>query len=171
MLSIIRIAFVALLVTVSTTAFASSDIDADRPSALTFELLGRGGVYSFDYDYAVSEAVAVGAGLSAYSATVDNGAGNTVSASLVIIPVYLDYYFSPSNSRGFLTGGLDLVSGSVSFSDSGSGVIRGSGALPVIGGGYEYRADNGFIFRAAPYLLFGGGQVAFTIGLSAGVAF
>lgn len=138
-----------------------------NPSTISVELLGRGGVYSFDYDKMVSDSVALGVGLSYFSVSLFE-----TNVSAVIIPVYVNYYFSTTPSRGFLTGGADIVVASASDrSGIGLGSFTGTGAAGVVGGGYEYRGTSGFLFRAAPYLIVGTGGIAITAGFSFGVAF
>lgn len=134
-----------------------------RPNALSIELLGRGLLYSFDYDRSISDNFAVGAGIAGYS--VSSG---SASLSLLIIPVYGNYYFSPGPSRGFLTAGLDIVS--ASGSDS-SNTISASGAVPTLGGGFEYRGEGGFLFRFPVYVVFGQGSTQFWFGIGLGFTF
>ncbi|MEW6055446.1 MAG: hypothetical protein AB1540_02440 [Bdellovibrionota bacterium] len=134
-------------------------VATERPNAFSIEALGRAALYSFNYDRSVSESVGVGLGMSYWGASAGN-----IKASVLILPVYTNVYFSPHSSRGFLTGGLDLVFASAKVDDY---AFSGSGALAVLGGGYEYRGDGGFLFRAAPYILVGS-QVQIWGGLSFG---
>jgi hypothetical protein len=133
-----------------------------RRNAMSLELLGRGMLYSVDYDYQLTNNLALGAGASHYS--ISSG---SVGASAWIIPVYANYYLtdSTSGSRWFATGGANLIfaSGQV----DGDSKVSGSGIAGVLGAGYEYRADNGFLFRAAPYVFVGKASGAW-LGLSIG---
>lgn len=139
-------------------------VATSRPNALSVEILGRGGAYSLNYDHSMSDSVGLGVGFAYYGLNVDG-----VSASIAVIPVYVDYYFSPDNHRGFLTGGVDVVI--ISAKIDNWGAFKGSGALGVLGGGYEYRGDGGFLFRVAPYMMVGAGGVAVWGGISFGYAF
>jgi hypothetical protein len=141
----------------------SEGVSLDRPNAISIELLGRGGYYTFDYDYSVTDLIGLGVGIAAYNLT-----SNGNSASLFILPVYGNFYFQPGPHRGFLTAGLDIVSISGTLSGTTFGA---SGAAPVLGGGYEFRGEEGFLFRGAGYIVIGNSDVAFTIGLSFGYAF
>lgn len=131
-----------------------------RRNAMSLELLGRGFLYSFNYDYMVNNDLAVGAGVSHYS--VSSGDSN---ASAWIVPVYANYYLTSGKGRFFATGGANLMFASGSIGDDSK--VSGSGIAGVIGGGYEYRADNGFLFRAAPYVFVGKASGAW-LGLSLG---
>lgn len=119
-----------------------------RKNAMSLELLGRGLLYSFDYDRMVTDNLAVGAGASHYS--ISSG---DASAGAWIIPVYANYYLTGGNSRWFATGGANLIFASGNVGDDAK--VSGSGVAGVLGAGYEYRADNGFLFRAAPYVFVG----------------
>lgn len=136
--------------------------EVSRKNAISIELLGRGGIYTINYDYAFGNDVAAGLGLATWSASTTGA-----NVTLFIIPVYANYYFSSGASRPYLTGGLDIVTGSGALDTS---TFSGTGAVAVLGGGYEYRSDGGFLFRAAPYI-FVGAKLAFWIGLSFGFTF
>jgi hypothetical protein len=147
-----------------TSVAAANDNNLDSPelrrNAMSLELLGRGFLYSFDYDYMVNNDLAVGAGVSHYS--ISSGDSN---ASALIIPIYANYYFTSGKGRFFATGGANLMFASGNIGDDSK--VGGSGVAGVIGGGYEYRADNGFLFRAAPYVFVGKASGAW-LGLSLG---
>jgi hypothetical protein len=128
--------------------------------AVSLELLGRGLLYSFNYDYLVQENIALGGGLSRVS--ISSGSS---SASVTSIPLYANYYFtSGSPHRFFGTGGANILFASGRLTDDAQ--VSGSGLAGIVGGGYEYRGENGFLFRAAPYVLLGKAS-----GLWAGLSF
>lgn len=108
------------------------------------ELLGRGGVYSLGYDYGFHEKVSVGLGISVLSV-------NSVSA--ILVPVYANIYpLENTMHRLMLSVGVTPVFAS---RDPGGSLVEGKGLGFPIGVGYEYRGENGFIFRASPYLYVG----------------
>lgn len=163
-LSALLCGFLAFLAfSFSAFAYQEEETALTRPNIISFELLGRGVLYSFNYDRSINEMFAVGAGISGYSASSD---GET--ASLFLIPVYGNFYFSPGPSRGFLTGGLDIVAASATLAGD---TVGASGAVPIIGGGWEYRGSGGFVFRLPGYILIGNGGTLFWIGLGFGVSF
>jgi hypothetical protein len=144
----------------------------DRSNALSAELLGRGGLYSFDYDRMISNSIAIGAGVSYWGVT--DFVGDSIS--LAIIPVYANFYLNPGPNRFYLTAGMDLVVASATdsdgFGDGFGGSATGTGVMAVAGAGYEYRSPtSGFLFRVAPYLFVGAGGVAVFGGISLGYAF
>jgi hypothetical protein len=130
-----------------------------RRNAMSLELLGRGLLYSFNYDYLLKDNLALGAGASHYS--ISSG---DASAGAWIIPVYANYYLTGGNHRWFATGGANLIFASGNVGDD---KVSGSGVAGVLGAGYEYRGDNGFLFRAAPYVFVGkasGGWLGISLG-------
>lgn len=142
----------------------NSSVATQRPNAVYAELLGRGALYSIGYDRSLSENWAVGGGFSYFGAT-----SGGVSFSAFILPFYGNYYFSPGPHRGFISAGVDVVV--VSSSINNWGGISATGALGTLGGGYEYRGEGGFLFRAAPYVFLGQGGVRLWGGLSFGGTF
>jgi len=119
-----------------------------RRNGMSLELLGRGLLYSFNYDYLLNDNLALGAGVSHYSISSGNA-----SAGAWILPVYANYYLTQGTHRWFTTAGANLIfaSGNVGTEDK----VSGSGVAGVLGAGYEYRGDSGFLFRAAPYVFVG----------------
>ena len=83
-----------------------------RRNAMSLELLGRGFLDSFDYDYQVNNDLAVGAGVSHYS--ISSGDSN---ASAWIVPVYANYYLTSGKGRFFATGGANLMFASGSLGE------------------------------------------------------
>lgn len=129
-------------------------------NVVAFELLGRGLLYGVSYDRMISENVALGMGYSNWSA-----GSQDFRINFNIIPVYANYYFQPGSHRGYISGGAELISAKWDFDSSISTTYTdafgnkrtnagaASGVAPIVGGGYEYRGDGGFLFRATGYLL------------------
>lgn len=129
-----------------------------RQNAVTFELLGRGFLYSVNYDFSPIKELAVGLGFSYF------GSG---SANLILVPVFVNFYPVGETHRLMLTTGptFAMFSGKA---DSSS--IKGSGVAYNIGVGYEHRGESGFIFRGGPYFYMGQIQTVW-FGISGGFAF
>jgi hypothetical protein len=142
------------------------------------ELLGRGLVYSANMDYSVSKELSLGAGISGLSIG---------DVSIVPLPLYANFYVgNPAGEhRFFLTAGVTPLFASIDGSRTRGSTSefrlfdyddeqRASGVafLGTAGAGYEFRGNNGFVFRALPYLLVSPytGQAIMTFGLSVGVA-
>lgn len=141
---------------------AESAPSTSQKSAISMELLGRAGFYSFNYDYLIQSDLAIGAGFSAFS--IISGESNV---STRILPIYANYYFNEGKSRFFSTAGADLIL--VSGQAPEGNQIRGSGLAGTAGLGYEYKSAEGFLFRAAPYLMLGqmrGAWLGITLGYS-----
>ncbi len=141
---------------------AQDDVNSNdmRKNGMSLELLGRGLLYSFNYDRMVTDNIAVGMGVSHYS--ISSGDSN---ASAWILPVYANYYVTGGHNRWFLTGGADLAFASGNMGSDSK--VSGSGVAGVLGAGFEHRGDNGFLFRVAPYALVGkmsGGWIGVSFG-------
>jgi hypothetical protein len=171
----IKLLVTAALLALSAPARADWTHSPDDPypqprlTAMSVELLGRGGLYTLNVDHMLSDQFAVGVGFSYWTLS---DLFSTIN--VLIIPVYGNFYFNTGPHRAYLTGGLDIAY--VSASDTsglgdGLGSITASGVGVVLGGGYEFRGDGGFLFRASPYFVIGSGGVAVTGGLSFGYAF
>lgn len=140
------------------------------PTSVSVELLGRGMLGSLNFDQVINEDLAAGVGISTVST---NYPSSNVSAnqSAVMIPVYMNYYFSRTAGSLFGTAGLSLVTNSrdVQGLDSSVGNLRfpHSSVLPTFGVGYENRGDNQFLFRVTAYGMVGDkftGWLGFTFG-------
>lgn len=152
---------------VGAVPFYPNSVEAveERPNVLSIELLGRALVYSLDYDRAISSHVTLGLGISSWQASAW---WNNYTATVTVVPVYLNFYFSESPSRGYLTGGADWIS--VTQSGNNSNVFNNNGVAAVFGGGYESRSNEGFIFRASIYVI-AGQSISVQPALSLGYAF
>lgn len=153
-----------------------------RPWALQGELLGRGGFYSLNLEYAPMRAFAFGAGFSYQSVSA-----MSVTADIVTLPLYANYYpTSHPVHRLFASGGVTILSVQGKSDDiqmkaeaggqEANVLIRGldlvSATLPIpnFGGGYEFAHRGGFLFRGQ-LLLFYTGEITPTFGLAAGYRF
>ncbi len=156
-------------------------VSVRRPNTLSAELLGRGGLYSVNYDYSLGRFVSLGVGFSYWSlstAATSTSVGSinitspATSDTFTIIPVYTNIYFLSDRNRPYVSLGVDIVSTtSTNGSNSTLSAVSGSGTLPVIGAGYEFRGDGGFLFRGATYVLAGSKTQQITGGASFGAAF
>ena len=114
-----------------------------RRHVFSAELFGRGGPYSFNYDYAIAREVSTGIGFSLFP---QNG------HAVATFPLYLNYYPVGIFHRLLLTGGATLVFGGGEWH---SQLFRDNGVGFPFGVGYEYRGRQGFLFRAVPYFYVG----------------
>jgi hypothetical protein len=146
----------------------SLPVSLRRPNVFGVEVLGRGAAYSFTYDRSFADTFAFGAGFSYYDGLSVSGS----KVNLIVMPLYANVYFSKNSHRGFVTGGLDIakVTGPIAPNGFGTSVFDESGIFPVVGAGYEFRGENGFLFRIAPYLLVANGVHPW-LGLTFGGAF
>lgn len=122
------------------------------------ELLGRGIVYSLNYDRALNSKFNLGAGFTYYQ--WDNGG---LGIDMALVPIYAQYYFAGYNKhRGFLSATASIIyvkaevrSNFFSYTDNSPSNLlaraEGTAIAPNVGIGYEFRANNGFTTRLAAY--------------------
>ena len=129
-------------------------------SALTAELLGRGLLYTVNYDYNFIPNLAAGIGAGYISTT-----RNRVEASATLVPIYANAYLLTGKHRPFLTAGVTLISAKLSDDNE---TLQGNGNITTLGGGYELRTENGFLMRIAGYSVRSESQTMFWPGISFG---
>lgn len=144
--------------------------------------MGRGGFYSINAEYSPGRDFTFGAGFSYQSLSAMG-----VTADLITLPAYANYYFgAPSAHRGFATGGVTILSIQGKSQDisvkahageqeanimlRGMDLVSATLPIPNFGGGYEFAAHSGFLFRAQ-FLLLYTGQMNQTLGLAVGYRF
>ncbi|MES2962505.1 MAG: hypothetical protein V4760_01355 [Bdellovibrionota bacterium] len=160
------------------TSFRSMPVAGSRltKNNLSIEMLGRGGLYSLDYDRQLGRDVSMGLGFSNASLRMNADAYAAVNATLITVPIYGNFYFNDHRKHRFLgTGGVTIVSAkaeasvgvelapeakevALSFvndldlSTNASVVLP----MPVGGAGYEYKSTGGFLARASVYVVYVG---------------
>jgi hypothetical protein len=136
-----------------------------RKNSASLEIFGRALLYSLNFDRAISDHVTLGLGISSWDASAHWA---NYSAAITVLPFYANYYFSDSQSRGFISLGADLIKASQSGPNNET--FENSGAAAVLGGGYEYRDLSGFLIRLGAYLIVGR-SIDLNPSVSIGIAF
>ena len=148
-----RFGFVALAVMLSSSFARAEATRLTNPNSVNVEFLGRGLMYSVDYDRVVNDDIVAGVGIG--STTMRNQDGSDPGVSTILIPVYASYYFSRDQGSFYLTAGADIVTNSGALnglkSTFGGMNFNSNAVLATFGVGYENRSDAGFIFRVAAY--------------------
>lgn len=145
--------------------------------ALTVETLGKGGLYSLNYDYLTSLRSALGFGFSFQSLRA-NPAISDAEVQLITLPVYANFYFPFSAHRPFVSTAVTFLKIRATANVDASALFNGMSwtydpggeadkqtltvdkadlslhnkvdillAIPSLGAGYEYRTASGAIFR------------------------
>jgi hypothetical protein len=93
--------------------------------ALTVETLGKGGLYSLNYDYLASAKSAIGFGLS-YQSIRAQPTISDAQVQLITLPVYANFYFPFQEHRPFVSTAVTFVkahaTANVDFSNIFSGI-------------------------------------------------
>lgn len=143
------------------------------PSAVSVEMLGRAMLYSVNFDQVLNDNVAVGVGLGS-AATMFRGTEIDTDTAATFLPAYMNYYFLTEQGSPFITAGMTLITNHTSVKNfetkTGNLEIPSSNVMPTLGGGYENRGDNGFLFRGAAYLI-AGRKITPWLGFSLGFGF
>lgn len=146
---------IALLFTLGSTATFPYGALADA-NAVSVEILGRGLLYTFEYDRVIFSQWGLGAGISRSDGQVAEG--QDTGKSTLLLPIYANYYWTHLETGTFFAtfgitwvtsagevAGLQAVRGGVEFT--------ASPLLPTLGLGYEAREENGFLFRFSGYVM------------------
>lgn len=166
--------------------------------ALSVETLGKGGLYSLNYDYLASLKSALGFGFS-YQSIRAQPTVSDAQINLITLPVYANFYFPIQDHRPFLSTAVTFIKAHATANLDLSSVFSGMRltytsetedgqeltidkadfnmnnkvdlllAVPSVGAGYEYRTSDGAIFRIQA-LAFVYDQITPWAGLSFGVA-
>ncbi|MBN2416183.1 hypothetical protein JXO52_10090 [bacterium] len=159
----IAVISVVVLLAVSLTGTAGAQSRMNLKNDVGIELLGKGLVYTFTYQYMIANplGIEVGFGMLGGGSVDDN-------ATIMFIPVGGKFYLVPKNGSIFLAGGVTILSASI---DSGPFSDSASSSYGYAGLGFEYRSDGGFLFRGAAYGLIAEGGFFIWPGLQIGYAF
>ena len=148
--------------TVSICAFAlavlpfsvrAEHVRVTNPNAVSVEALGRGLLYSVDYDRVVSDDIVVGVGIGSTSMRTLGDVDAGISTAL--IPIYANLYLIRDGNSPFVTAGADIVTNSGQLaglkSTFGGMEFNSNAVLPTFGVGFEARTDAGFMARLTAY--------------------
>ncbi len=129
---------------------ATQETVKSQPNAVSFEIFGRAYSYSLDYDRAISDHISLGAGISSWES---RDWWHDYDATITVVPIYANYYFSQNPGRGFVSVGVDWISVTqAGFNDT---TFANNGFAAVAGGGYEIRDVSGFLLRLGGFLIVG----------------
>jgi hypothetical protein len=127
-----------------------NDVVQGRPNSATLEIGGQSLYYSLNIDHALNNHWTLGIGISYWE---DSNWWRSYQSSITVVPVYANYYFTEKQRRGFISFGADWINSSnPGYSNS---TFTNSGVAGVVGGGYEHRANSGFILRLGGSLIVG----------------
>jgi hypothetical protein len=151
---------------------SSKSQDREAKNAIYVDLLGPGLFYSINYDRVITDDLSARIGFSYLSlgATVDDGAGTTVSQSFAYwaVPLTVSYLGIGSKDNMFEVGG-----GGILMNVEGSGLVEAEGenvdaegnidtmlfGMTALAGYRHQPADGGFVFRVgmSPMMVFSSG--------------
>lgn len=132
-------------------------VRALRPNLVHGQLLGRGILYTLNYEHYFGPRIGAGVGLMAIASS---------DATFTLIPVFLSLNpVGDIHSLYLSPGAVFIAAGSPSQGDFVSTVL---GAVEI---GYQYQSATGFMIRPGFDILFGGGGFLIWPGFSIGASF
>jgi len=161
-----------LVLPMSGTSFADEATRLTNPNAVSVEGLGRGLLYSIDFDRVLNDDMAAGFGFG--TSGTQNPDSSSSSQTATLFPVYINYYFMRDQGSLYVTAGAAIVTNYTSLSGLKASVgglkFPNSVLLPEFGAGYESRGDSGFLFRVTAYGIVGQNVIPW-VGFAFGFAF
>lgn len=151
----------------------SSDGARTANNVIFAELLGNGLLYSVNYERFLSDDLSVRVGFG-YVSVNASSSDSSAHASLLTVPVLVNYYVGGVNNKLQLGIGGTFVDVSAATSTAGSGAVSGTGFMPIATGvvGYRYIPhDGGFAFGVGLTPFVGPGGFQAWGGLSLGGVF
>ncbi len=171
--TVLVIAGICATLMASNGAFAEEHTRPTYPNAVSFEVFGRGLLYTLQFDRVVNDDIVAGFGFGSVATRYKDTDTDTGQTALMV-PVYANYYFIKKGSTPFATLGATLVanSGDVKNYKSSLGNLEftSNPVIPTFGVGYEARTDQGFMFRLTGYGMFAKSFVPW-FGFNFGFAF
>ena len=161
------LAVCACVAVLTTMCLAPSPADAQElvrerlKSDVGIELLGKAAIYCFYYQYMPNRMLGLEAGFGA----LGGGSGED-NATIAFFPLGAKLYLIPKDGSLYVAGGVTILT-----AGTDSGPFDDSTTYGYLGPGFEFRADNGFIFRGTAYGLFSSGGFFIWPGLTIGFAF
>ncbi len=143
-----------------------------NPNSIGIEVLGRGLLYSIQFDRVLNDDLAAGIAFGAIATKTASGTDSGKTASF--IPVFMNYYFAREQGSIYATAGATLVTNASDLNglsaNMSSLTFSSNAILGTVGLGYENRSDNGFLFRICGYGIIGTTIVPW-VGFNFGFAF
>jgi hypothetical protein len=160
---------VVLLSLPALDAAAQTD-SGDRPNLIGFELLGRGGLYSLNYERSVTPRVGFGMGFATLG---PSGFFKRIESNRVTVPMYVSWHPLGEAHALYLASGITLLMSKKAESPSGA-QSTGYDIQPIgtVTFGRKFRFRRGVLFRPSMTRAFvRGSPDGFLTGFTIGFAF
>ena len=134
------------------------------------ELLGRGALYSVNYERLLTDRIGAGGGIAVLRVSGAQIFGASQRTTTLVMPTYVSWTPVGRTHSPYLSAGVTL---SLSHTDEYLlGNKRfGSGAFGTLTAGYQYRSERGIVIRPIVSELFADGEHHWWPGITLGVTF
>lgn len=153
----------------STRLQAQSAEDPPR-NLIGIELLGRGALYSINYERLFTNRIGAGGGISLLSLSGSGILSPSQKTTTVLIPAYLSWTPVGSTHSPYLAAGLTWSSSKAQELFLGN-TRYGSAAFSTITAGYQYRSERGFVLRPTVSRIVTDGDDLWWPGITLGLTF
>jgi hypothetical protein len=110
------------------------------------ELLGRGGLYSINYERLLTNRIGAGGGISLLSLSGGGLFSASGSTTTVILPTYVSWTPVGRTHSPYLSGGFTLLTSRTREFFLGN-TESNVGAFGTLTAGYQYRSESGIVIR------------------------
>ena len=137
---------------------------------LGVELLGRGLLYSFNYERLLTRSVGVGGGVAAWSISDSGLFSPAQKSTTVVIPAYISWTPAGRTHSPYLAGGITVAPSKVRQIHLGN-TFYNVNAFGTLTAGYQFRSRGGFVVRPTLNGLVFDGEPFLWPGILLGFAF
>lgn len=161
---------IVLLVTLSSSQLSAQSTSGPPPNIAGLELLGRGLVYSFNYERLLTHRIGVGGGLAYWSISSSGLFAPSSKSTTFVIPAYLSWTPIGRNHSPYLAAGVTMATSKATEVLLGNTRNR-FGAFSTLTLGYQYRSGRGIVVRPTVSRIAIDGDNALWPGITLGYAF
>ena len=159
-----------LLVTLSSSELSAQSKSGPSQNIAGIELLGRGLVYSLNYEGLLTNRIGAGGGLAYWTTSSSGLFAPSKKSATFVIPAYLSWTPIGRNHSPYLAAGLTMATSKTTEVLLGNTRYR-IGAFSTLTLGYQYRSGGGILVRPTVSRIAIDGDFALWPGITLGYAF
>lgn len=168
--ALLQVIVLTLAVPLSSTQLQAQSVQDPPRNLIGVELLGRGVLYSFNYERLLTNRIGAGGGIAFWSLSGSCIFSPSHKSTTVIVPAYVSWTPVGRTHSPYLSAGLTLSSSRTREFLLGN-TRYGSGAFGVLTAGYQYRSGGGMVIRPTVNYIVIDGDYLLWPGLTLGYMF